>query len=152
MVCGKNFGGQAACSSRLPVSYRCLFSHPDPSSQSPALSMAPLPSLDQGFNPSIGGALGSYTLALIGFSLFSCMPGLRTFGTERLVYLSREAPSGLSPSGYALGRILWDMTLSLILYPFIFVGFYYLLTNFSVGRLGSYGLTNHNHRFRTSVE
>jgi len=132
MVCGKNFGGQAACSSRLPVSYRCLFSHPDPSSQSPALSMAPLPSLDQGFNPSIGGALGSYTLALIGFSLFSCMPGLRTFGTERLVFLHREAPAGLSPLGYVTGRVLWDSTLGLWLYPAIFGGFYYILTTFRV--------------------
>lgn len=87
----------------------------------------------QGFNPSVPGALGGYTIALLGFSLFCLIPGLRTFGTERLVYLHREAPAGLSPSGYTLGRILWDSTLGLWLYPAIFGGFYYMLTTFKVG-------------------
>lgn len=86
----------------------------------------------QGFSPSIEGILSKFTIALLGFSLFCCVPGLRTFGTERLVFLQREAPAGLSPSGYVLGRVLWDTTLSLWVYPAIFGGFYYMLTTFKV--------------------
>ena len=41
----------------------------------------------QGFSLSITGVLSRSTIALLGFSLFCCVPGLRTFGTERTIFL-----------------------------------------------------------------
>ncbi|GAX77236.1 hypothetical protein CEUSTIGMA_g4682.t1 [Chlamydomonas eustigma] len=83
----------------------------------------------QGFSPDIGGVVSRMTIALLGFSLFCCVPGLRTFGTERLIFLQREGPAGLSTCGYVCGRVLWDTTL-LALWPAIFGGLYYMLTTF----------------------
>jgi len=91
-----------------------------------------VPPASQGYSPTIDWILSRFTIALLGFSLFCCVPGLRTFGTERLVFLHREAPAGLSPLGYVTGRVLWDSTLGLWLYPAIFGGFYYILTTFRV--------------------
>ncbi len=50
-------------------------------------------------------------LVVLAFALTSLVTGLRTFGQEQLIFLTREAQAGLSVVSWMLGRIGWDLLL-----------------------------------------
>ncbi|KXZ52790.1 hypothetical protein GPECTOR_8g178 [Gonium pectorale] len=68
-------------------------------------------------------------LVVLAFALTSLVTGLRTFGQEQLIFLTREAQAGLSVVSWMLGRIGWDAILQ-ALYPAVYLGFYYAMTVF----------------------
>ncbi len=48
--------------------------------------------------------------------------GLRSFASEQLLFVAREAPAGLLPFAYLMGRMAWDALL-MAAYPAIFLAF-----------------------------
>lgn len=50
-------------------------------------------------------------LVVLAFGLAAMVTGLRTFGQEQLIYLSREAQAGLPVVSWMLGHMAWDCVL-----------------------------------------
>ncbi|KAG2453490.1 hypothetical protein HYH02_001711 [Chlamydomonas schloesseri] len=83
----------------------------------------------QGHTSSITKVPETSILVILAFALTSLVTGLRTFGQEQLIFLTREAQAGLSVMSWMLGRIGWDLILQ-GLYPALYLGFYYAMTVF----------------------
>lgn len=65
----------------------------------------------QGHTSSITKVPETAILVILAFALTSLVTGLRTFGQEQLIFLTREAQAGLSVMSWMLGRIGWDLIL-----------------------------------------
>lgn len=50
-------------------------------------------------------------LVCLAYGLTAVVTGLRTFGQEQLLYLTREAQAGLPVASWVLGHMLWDVVL-----------------------------------------
>ncbi|GAX85508.1 hypothetical protein CEUSTIGMA_g12924.t1 [Chlamydomonas eustigma] len=83
-----------------------------------------------GYQSNIKGIPGAWIMAFVGFGLFCVLPGLRTYGSERIIFMQREAHSGLSIAAYFWGHQIWDL-IQMGIWPAIFGGFYYIFTYYA---------------------